>query len=113
MLYYRIQKGGQAGVDQLLAPENWFSITMDGQSVVEGGVSAMDSEEELAEYLATSGVEFGDDPYLVEMEADVAEGVEDEDAVMGVSLVCPAEIISAVPVPDYFHEMIGACLEGV
>lgn len=108
--YYRIQKGGQAGVDQLLDPENWWSMQMDGQTMVEGGVSAMDSIEELAEYIANSGIEFGDDPYLVEMEAIEADD-DDDDANLGVCLVQPQEIITAAPVPDSFHELINTHLD--
>ena len=69
-------------------------------------MSACLSIEDLAGYFAQAGIPLTDDCLLVEMDSEWADG-DDADAALGAHLVIPAAIISAIPVPDSFYELVG------
>lgn len=74
------------------------------------GVSVCDSVEELATYLAQTGIPFEDSWVLVEVAGPMSDE-DDEDAHLGCSLILPTEIISVSPLTDDFFEMINAAYD--
>lgn len=122
--YYRIQNADRDWND-LLKPENWQSSMYGGGAWktdpetgedvedVRNGVSAMESIDQLAEYLAHSGVEFDpNNSVIVEMGGDVAED-EDHDADKGAVLIEPNKILQVQRTPDSFFDLIDKHMEEV
>lgn len=115
--FFRIQDADRDWND-LLKPENWQSSMYGGGSWmidpetgeevedIRNGISAMESIDELAEYLANSGVEFDpNNSVIVEFGGDYADD-EDHDAAQGAVLTWPDKILKVQRTPDSFFELI-------
>lgn len=104
MSFYRIQ-ANTFPVSDILEAENQLSISWNTGEDVRHGISACESREELATYLAQTGIHFTDDWILVEFDGDYADE-EDEDADLGAVLTVPERIISTETLGDAFGEEI-------
>ena len=91
--------------------ENQISVSWGTYEDVRNGLSACDSREELAAYLAQTGIEFREDWQLVEFEGDINWEEDDLDADKGVSLVFPTKIISTEVIGDGFMDEIFAAFD--
>ena len=100
--YYRIHSGDRdhAGIcdkaqweSRQYGTERFIEDTETGELVedIRYGVSACESIEDLASYVAQSGIEVSD-PVIVAFEADLADD-EDHDADLGAVLTFPRRII--------------------
>lgn len=109
--YFRIQTADR-NVGDLLDPAQQISRHWSEDEVRDQpGVSVCASLEDLARYLATSGIPFGSGEWvIVELlgERTEARGC---DAADGELLVLPYEIVSVVPMGDEFYEMVGAAFD--
>lgn len=123
MIFYRIQSAGR-DAQALLDPTSWESRCYGGgtwiddpetgESVedVRRGISSCASVEDLAAYIAGSAIEWGIDPVLLEMEADIADD-DDHDADRGAVLVWPTRIATVTDLDDTdFYDRINAILDG-
>lgn len=103
MISYRVQQA-EHPTEWLLDPERQFSTSWGTEDDIRAGISACESIESLASYLAQVGIPFGLDSRIVEMEC---EWVDDDDAnaELGAILVIPTRIISETLVADHdeFH----------
>lgn len=102
---YRIQQP-EHSLSLLLDPATQLSTNRCDDDDVRQGVSACLSIEDLADYFAQVGIPLTDECLLVEMDSEWADG-DDADAAHGAHLVIPTAIISAIPVPDSFYELVG------
>lgn len=111
--YYRIQSADRTATD-LLDNANWTSYNYgtSGDEDARYGVSTCGSLEELAGYLAQSGVEFTTDSVIVELEGDLADD-DDHDADKGAILIWPTAIVSVTPASDEFFDMINAAYDRI
>lgn len=100
MSFYRVQ-ASTFPVADILEAENQLSISWNTGEDVRHGISACESREELATYLAQVGIHFTDSWVLVEFDGDYADE-EDEDAHLGAVLTIPERIISTEIVGDAF-----------
>lgn len=107
MIAYRIQQANHP-TEWLLDPERQFSTAWGVEDDVRVGISACESVEALAGYLAQVGIPFGLDSRIVEMECGWAEE-DDVDAELGAILVIPTRIISETLVAD--HDEFDAALD--
>lgn len=110
MTYYRIQAADR-DVTALLDTEQQVSISY-VDDTVRAGVSVCDSVEELATYLAQSGMPWDETYVLVEVEATWSVDT-DEDAHLGARLVHPTTIVSVAPLTDDFHDLVGAAFDAI
>lgn len=104
-MYYRIQSQDRPNI---LDPQNQISYSWNDQGDDERariGVSVCDSREELAEYIAQSGIPFEDSWEILEVEGQPSED-EDEDAHLGARLIIPERIVSRESLADGFAEEI-------
>lgn len=109
MSFYRIHSANRDHA-AICDPAHWESAGMGdgywkldpetGEMVedIRHGVSACESIDELAAYLATAGIP-ADDPVLVEFEADYADD-DDHDAAQGAVLTLPIRIIRIITDTD-------------
>ena len=93
--YYRIQSAGR-DPQALLDPAQQTSVSY-CDDTERHGVSVCDSIDELAAYLAQSGLPFDTDYVMVEVEGSWSEDT-DEDAHLGARLVIPTAILSVEPI---------------
>ena len=105
--YFRIQDATRP-VEQLLAPEYQTSLSYVDDSE-RAGVSVCGSIEDLAAYLAQSGMPWDPTFVLVEVEGYRSED-EDEDATLGALLVHPTAIVSVRPLDDGFFALLDSHL---
>lgn len=111
--YYRVQTADRDPADLIDAERTqksyaWFAP----ESWDRPGVSVCASLEELATYLAQSGVPYGAGEWvIVELLGDEVEGVMGNDAEYGELLVWPTEIVSVRPMDAEFFDMIGAAYD--
>ena len=109
--YFRIQTADR-DVNDLLNPEfqiseNWNNI----ESYTRSGVSVCDSLENLAAYLAQSGIPFGAGEWvIVELDGDISDDTPC-DAEYGELLIHPTEIVSVRPLDDDMFDLIGAAYD--
>lgn len=109
MTFFRIQTASYAPEDLLIADNQHSSSWGGPESYDRDGVSACRSREELAAYLAHSGIPFGIGEWIVvEMEADVIDGADPIDAEFGEVLVTPTAIVSVGQLDDGMLDMIDA-----
>ena len=95
MSYYRIQIADRDVAD-LLTAEGQTSTNWSDESDVRTGVSCCESVEELAAYLVTTGISFGEGEWnLVEMTGDFAGYCAD-----GQPLIIPTAIVSVQSLDD-------------
>lgn len=87
--------------DMMMDPENQISVNHSNELDVRTGLSACESREELAQYLAQAGIEFRDDWTLVEFEGTYATE-EDSDAHLGAVLTHPTRIVATETAGDAF-----------
>lgn len=86
----------------------WFAPA----SLDQPGVSVCASIEDLATYLAQSGVPYGSGEWvIVELLGDRIADANPNDAEYGELLVYPTEIVSTRPMDADFFDMIGAACE--
>lgn len=106
MSYYRIQTADRDPQDLITTP---VTCSWDNTHTAQDGVSACGSVEELAEYLATTGIPFGEGEWvLVELDGDRnGQGHDGED------LIIPTEILSVQPLTDDFYDMVGAAFDAL
>lgn len=97
--------------EDMMVRENQISVSWGTYEDVRNGLSACDSREELAAYLAQTGIEFREDWQLVEFEGDINWEEDDLDADKGVSLVFPTKIISTEVIGDGFMDEIFAAFD--
>ncbi len=105
---YRIQSADR-DVAELLNPQMQYSISYSDDSE-RHGVSVCDSIEDLAGYIAQTGIPFDTDYVVVEVAGESSDEV-DEDAHLGARLVLPTEIISVEPITDRLLDMIDAAYD--
>lgn len=111
--YFRIQTADR-DVAELLNPElqvsgNWNNL----ESYTRTGVSVCESREDLATYLAQSGIPFGSGEWVI---VEVGGHLSDDDpcdAEYGEILIHPTEIVSVSPMDDEFFELIGAAYDAL
>lgn len=101
--YYRIQSADR-DVQDLLDPELQISISY-VDDTERAGVSVCDSLEDLAQYLAASGLPFDTDYVVVEVEGTCSAD-EDEDAHLGARLVHPTAIVAVEPITARLLDLI-------
>lgn len=89
--YYRVQASDR-DVNLLLDPEHQTSTSYNTDEAVPG-VSVCDTPEELATYLAQTGIPFEPDWVIVAVEADQADH-RDEDHHLGARLVYPTAVVA-------------------
>lgn len=94
----------------LLNPEHQVSISYCNAEDVRHGVSVCDSIEELATYLAGSGIEWTFESVVVELDGYDADE-DDQDAHLGARLIIPTEIVSVTPITDELLDLILAAAE--
>ena len=111
MSYYRIQTSAYP-VEMILDPEHQTSENYSNPEDIRAGKSVCASIEDLAEYLAQTGIPFDDSYLLVEVEGYASDD-EDADAHMGAMLIHPTRIISAELLSDEFFEMINEAFENL
>lgn len=111
MSFYRIQSNRRP-VESILEADNQFSINYCDAADVRAGKSVCGSVEELAEYLAQTGIPFDDTYLLVELDGYASDD-NDADAHMGAVLVHPTRIISAETLTDEFFDMIGEAYDAL
>lgn len=110
MSYFRIQDTDRPNI---LDPENqtsysWNDLGDDDRA--RAGVSVCDSREDLAEYLAQTGIPFDGSWELIECDGYNSED-DDEDAHLGARLIHPTKIISRELVGDGFDMEIFAAYD--
>ena len=110
MTYFRIQTTDRPNI---LAPDNqtstsWNNLGDDDR--IRRGVSVCDSREELAEYLAQTGIPFDGSWELLEVDGTPSDDT-DEDAHLGARLIIPTAIISRELVGDGFDLEIFAAYD--
>lgn len=97
--YYRIQSQDRPNI---LDPESQYSYSWNDQGAEpRHGISVMDDREDLAEYIAQTGIQWDETWELLEVEG-TPSGDEDEDAHLGARLIIPTAIISREPIADSF-----------
>lgn len=101
--YYRIQPA-HYDTAALLDPEMQWSYSYCNDDV-RHGVSVCDSIEELAAYLAQTGIEWDPSWVIVEV-AGTWSDETDQDAHLGARLVIPTEVLSVRPIDDAFLDMV-------
>ena len=109
MSFYRIQSSAY-DVELILDPEYQTSENYSNPEDVRAGKSVCASIEDLAAYLAQTGIPFDDTYLLVELDGYASDD-EDADSDMGAMLIHPTRIISAEPLTDAFFDMIGAAYD--
>jgi hypothetical protein len=97
---YRIQPADR-NVDALLDPEMQWSYSWCDADDVRHGISVCDSVDELAAYIAQTGIEWDPTWVLVEIDGTTSDET-DQDAHLGARLVIPDEILSVAPISDDF-----------
>lgn len=110
--YFRIQPADRPNI---LDPENQTSTSwndLGDDDRIRRGVSVMWDRDDLAEYLAQSGIPFTSDWELLEVEGYPSED-EDEDAALGAELIIPTAIISREPLSDGFEDEILAAADRI
>lgn len=113
--YYRIQTADRDPAD-LLAPENQVSYhwnEIDSPEYTRQGVSVCATLEDLARYLAGSGIPYGAGEWvIVELAGEVSDDTP-YDAEYGEILIHPTEIVSVRPMDDEFFELIGKAYDAM
>lgn len=95
--------------DDMMIAENQISINHSNEDDIRAGLSACTSREDLANYLANSGIEFRDEWTLVEFEGEYADE-DDADAEYGCVLVHPTRIVATERLDEGFvYEIFEAC----
>lgn len=95
-------------IEDMMQVENQISINHDDEDDIRRGLSACESREELASYLAQSGIEFRDDWTLVEFEGTYAEE-DDVDADRGAVLAYAERVIATEVIGEVFvYEILDA-----
>lgn len=105
MSYFRIQSTDRPDI---LDPQNqtsssWNDLGNDDR--IRQGVSVMDSREDLAEYIAQTGIQWDETWELIECDGPQSHD-EDEDHHLGARLIHPTHIIAVEPIEDAFMEEI-------
>jgi len=122
-MYYRLHDANREHT-MLLDPTTWESRqygaeryiidTATGEEIedVRHGVSACRTIEDLAAYLAQTGVPMPDDAVIVEVSGPLSDDT-DHDANLGVSLNLPDTLGEITPVGDWFYELINAAYDAL
>lgn len=111
MTYYRVQTADRDPAD-LLDPEyqvssHWNNI----ESYDRVGVSVCESLEDLAYYLAQSGIPYGNGQWvIVELDGYLSDD-DPYDAEDGEILIHPTVIVSVEDMDDEFFDLIGAAYQ--
>lgn len=108
MSFFRVQSFTRR-VEDLLDPEHQLSHSF-CTDTVRSGVSVMGSLEDLAGYIAITGIPFTPEWVLVELDGDRSTE-EDEDAEHGAILIHPTEIISVSELDDEFFDLLDAAFD--
>ena len=110
--YFRIQTADRPNI---LDADNQTSTSWNDcgdDDRIRHGVSVCDDREELAEYLAQTGIPFDGSWELLEVEGH-ASGDQDEDAHLGARLIIPTAIVSRELLSDGFGEEIFAAYDAL
>ncbi|MHC9962466.1 hypothetical protein ACQX2J_01210 [Corynebacterium diphtheriae] len=106
--YYRIQAADRPNI---LDEENQYSYSWNDQGAEpRHGISVMRWRDDLAEYIAQTGIQWDETWEFIEVAGNPADD-EDEDAHMGALLIIPTEIISREPITDGFMDEIFEAFE--
>lgn len=112
--YFRIQTADRDPA-LLLDPANQVSShwnNIDSAEYTRAGVSVCESREDLAAYLAHSGIPYGDGEWvIVELTGEPSTDTP-YDAEHGEALIHPTAIVSVTPMDDAFFDLIAAALDG-
>ena len=102
--YYRIQREApETLLDGPQVSHSWNDLGDDARA--RAGKSVTDSREELAEYIAQTGITFEDSWYLIELDGTPSDDV-DEDAHLGARLIHPTRILAVETLGDAFASEI-------
>jgi hypothetical protein len=113
--YFRIQTADRDPADLLIA-ENQVSYhwnEIDSTEYTRRGVSVCATLEDLARYLAGSGIPYGAGEWVI---VELAGPISDDtpyDAEYGEILIHPTEIVSVRPMDDEFFELIGKAYDAM
>ncbi len=109
-IFYRVQPGDRDIMDGPQVSRAWHRDETEAQPTDRAGVSACQSLDELAGYLATrgAGIPYGLPGWV--LVAFVGELSEDQplDFCDGEVLVHPEAVVQTTLIPDWFFEKIGA-----
>lgn len=111
MAFYRVQTA-ERDVADLLTLEGQTSTSYNNDEDVRIGVSVCDSLEDLAAYLAQTGIPFDETWVVVELDGYFADD-EDEDAHLGARLVLPHTILSVTPTTEQLLGLIDVACDAV
>lgn len=109
MSFFRVN-APEFTIEDMMCEENQISINHCNEDDVRQGLSACQSREELATYLAQAGIEFRPDWVLVEFEGFYADE-KDSDADLGAVLAFPTKIVSVEVIEDRFIDEIYAAYD--
>jgi hypothetical protein len=110
MSFYRIQSVDR-DVTDLLDPEH-VSHSWDNEDVYDLGTSTCSSIEELATYIAQTGIPFGLGDWVI-VEVDGRNLGRGRDGHMGEYLIQVSEIVSVRPFDDDFYTLINAAFDAL
>lgn len=111
--YYRIQTADR-DPSLLLNPEHQISYhwnSIDSEEYTRVGVSVCETLEDLAAYLAGSGIPYGDGEWVIIELTGYLSDDDAYDAAYGELLIHPTEIVSVRPMDDGFFDMIAAAYD--
>lgn len=105
--YFRIQTADR-NVDDLLDPANHTSHHWGNyEDMDRPGVSVCATRDDLARYLAGSGIPFGLGEWVIVELAGEHTDVRGCDAETGELLIRPTAIVAVTPADDEFYELVG------
>ncbi|NMM91342.1 hypothetical protein B2J88_44775 [Rhodococcus sp. SRB_17] len=110
MSFFRVQSAG-ADPAALLSPDMQVSESY-CSGTVRAGISVCDSLEELAAYLAGSGVPFDATSIVVELDGPDSDDT-DEDSHLGARLIMPTSIVSVTPITDSLLDLIDSAYDAL
>lgn len=111
MSYYRIQN--YPATDLLDGPQLSFSWNAQGDDErAREGKSVCYTREDLANYLAQTGIPFDATWTLVELDGYLSDD-DDEDAHLGAMLIHPTKIIATEPISESFLDEINTAIDAL
>lgn len=108
--WYRVQTADR-DASALLDPANWVSRNWGDETVEQEGVSVCGSREELATYLAGSGLPLGDGRWVLVELTGRRLYTQAHDAHLGEVLVEPDAIVSVAEIDDEMWDLIGTAYD--
>lgn len=110
--WFRVQAADRDATE-LLNPENWISRSWSDEELVQDGVSVCGSREDLAAYLAGSGIPLGADHWVLVELTGRRLYTQAHDAHLGEVLVEPDAIVAVTEIDDAMWDLIGAACDAM